>query len=61
MRIVEFEDRAVRRQRKTAEGKIKVTFYDAALPPRYVTEAEWAHGARNKYYAGDVRRREVVR
>jgi len=59
MRVVEFDGAAVKRQKKIGAGKILVVFYDR--PPHVVTPEEWATRAVNRYYSGDVRRRDVVR
>jgi hypothetical protein len=59
MRVVEFDGDAVKRQKKIGANKILVVFYDR--PPIVVTPAEWAARSANRYYSGDVRRRDVVR
>lgn len=59
MRVVEFDGEAVKRQRKIGADKILVVFYNR--PPLVVTPEEWQSRSRNKFYAGDVRRRDVVR
>lgn len=61
VRVVEFDGKAVKRQRQSDDGKIKVCFYDSRLPDLVVTPEMWKARARNKYYSGDVRRRYVVR
>lgn len=60
MRVVEFDGQAVKRQKKVGEN-ILVTFYTRNRPPLVVTPEEWEARSRNKYYSGDVRRRDVVR
>lgn len=59
MRVVEFRGVPVKRQRKINDDQLLLTFYDR--PPQVVTVEEWATFANNKYYSGDVRRRDVVR
>lgn len=61
MRVVEFDGLFVRKQKRQADGKIRVTFYDPKHPPRYVTEAEWVRGATNRYYPDGTSRAAVVR
>lgn len=59
MRVVEFDGEAVKRQKKIDADKIRVVFYNR--PPIVVTVEEWETRSHNKYYSGDVRRRDVVR
>lgn len=59
MRVVEFSGVAVKRQRKINKDQILVQFYNQ--PPKVVSVEEWAKHSGNKYYDGDVRRRDVVR
>lgn len=59
MRVVEFRGSAVKRQRKIGPDQILIVFYDR--PPEVVSVDEWATFSNDQYYAGDVRRRDVVR
>lgn len=60
MRIVEYNGIPVKRQKKTASGKIKVTFYDARY--KIVTPQEWARNHRDRYFDDpSIRRCDVVR
>jgi hypothetical protein len=60
MRIVEYNGHAVKRQRKLADGKILVVFYDQ--PPVTVAPKEWRDNSRSVYFDDPgVRRRDVVR
>jgi hypothetical protein len=59
MRVVTYENKAVKRQKKIAHDKILLVFYNS--PPRVVTPAQWEAGKQNKYYDGEKSRKEVVR
>lgn len=59
MRVVTFDGHAVKRQKKIADDKILLVFYNR--PPRVVSPAQWDAGKANKYYDGTTPRKEVVR
>lgn len=59
MRIVMFRGAAVKRQRKIDDNKILLVFY--SRPPLVVTPDEWEAERISKFFAGDVRRRDIVR
>ena len=60
MRIVAYNGKPVRRQRRTADGQILVTFY--AGPPIVIAPEDWERNSTNEYFDDpNLRRRDVVR
>ena len=60
MRIVAYKGRPVRRQRRTNDGRILVTFYDRSHIA--VSPEDWERNSTNEYFDDPcLRRRDVVR
>lgn len=60
MRVVMFQGKAVKRQRRIGDNKIMVTFYNNHSSV-VVSSAEWENGRTDKYTDGTVPRKMVVR
>ncbi len=59
MRIVTFEGRPVKKQRRTKDGLIRVSFYDGTT--EFVTLDEWLRKAADRFHGDGERRSEVAR
>ena len=59
MRVVTFDGKPVKKQNRTADGQIKVVFYDS--PPQTVSVTDWQARSQSQFYPDGVRRADVVR
>lgn len=59
MRVVTFNGWPVKRQKKIAENKILLRFYER--PPITVTSEEWEADRRDHFFSDSVQRSQIVR